>query len=180
MIFTCGVVWVIYGAMLARKLNNGYVEFTASGFFLRRYGKDTRRTGQLALGFFSAIAVDKAIAKFILQFAPFPLNYFYWMGMYPYVPFLIFGVLPSIFVFSGIGPIMSLAAVMDAGGDGTEYLEARKIHWFYSLSPEDRERVREGSDLEGEEGDSSVDSYDSEDEELGLTSGSRKVPKAIS
>ena len=61
---------------------------------------------------------------------------------------------------------MGLSAVMDAGGDGTEYVDAKRIHWFYSLSPADRDRVREGSDLE--EGESDYSDSDSEDEERGI------------
>jgi hypothetical protein len=180
LIFTCGIVWIIYGGMLARKLNNGYVEFTASGIFLKRYAKNPNNKLSFTAGVASGLILDKAIANMVLQFAPFPLNYFYWMGMFPYVPFLIFGVLPAVFTFFGLGPLLSLASVMDAGGDGTEFVEAKKIHWFYSLSPEDRERVREGSDLEGE-GDEDDESEYSDDEERGLTRGKKghRIPTAI-
>jgi hypothetical protein len=179
LIFVVGIVWIVYGATLARKLNNGYVQFTGSGALLRKYAEDPSKKRYLYGGIASAMFVDQALASLILQFAPYPLNYFYWMGMYPYVPFLIFGFIPAVFTWIALGPLLSLASVMDAGGDGTEYVDAKKIHWFYSLSPEDRDRVREGSDLEGES-DESSDSDDSDDEEKGLTKNKPKNRKAIS
>jgi hypothetical protein len=171
MIFIVGITWIIYGATLAQKLNRGYVNFTLSGQFMKRYAKNPGSKSTLVKGVVAASIADPLIANLILQFAPYPLNYFYYMGMFPYIPFAIFGVLPAIFTFFAIGPLLSLASVMDAGGDGTEYVEAKKIHWFYSLSPDDRDRVREGSDLEGD----SDDRDDSSDEERGLTRGIKRA-----
>lgn len=175
LIFIVGLVWIIYGATLAQKLNRGYINFTASGMFMKKFASDPSKKRYMVGGILSAAVVDPMMSNLILQFAPYPLNYFYYMGMFPYIPFAIFGLLPAIFTFVALGPLLSLASVMDAGGDGTEYVDARKIHWFYSLNPDDRERVREGSDLEGDSSD------DSSDEETGLTRGHKKrAPAAVS
>ena len=173
LIFIVGVCWVVYGGTLARKLNNGYINFTPSGQFMKQYTKNPSKKGFFYAGMGSAVLLDSFAAKMIMEHAPFPLNYLYWLGMYPFVPFALFGVLPAFATWLAVGPLVSLASVMDAGGDGTEYVEAKQIHWFYSLSPEDRERVREGSDLEDEEDDDN----DSEDEERGLTKAKKKKSK---
>lgn len=167
-----GIMWLVFGGGLARRLSNGYTSFVPSGALFKRYAQNPEKnkvSGGLALG--SAIFLDRTAATAMINVLPFPLNYFYWMGMWPIVPFCLFGLLPSVFSWSSLGALMGLAAVMDAGGDGTEYVEAKKIHWFYSLSPADRERVREGSDLE--DGDDSSDSSDSDDEETGIVKKSK-------
>jgi hypothetical protein len=173
LIFLVGACWIVYGGSFARKLNNGYINFTPSGFFMKRYIK-TNNKSDFRRGMGSAVFLDSFAAKMIIEHAPFPLNYLYWLGMYPLVPFALFGVLPALATWLAVGPLVSLGGVMDAGGDGTEYVEAKQIHWFYSLSPEDRERVREGSDLE-DDGDG--DRSDSDDEERGLTKAKKKKSK---
>lgn len=160
LIFIAGVLWIGFGALIARRLNNGYREGTLTGQFFKHIAQDPTKkrsavkTGSMMVG---AMVFDSMASQVVMQLLPFPLNYMYWMGMWPAVPFLLFGLLPGVITFMGVGPIMSLAAVMEAGGDGTEYVEASKIHWFYSLSPADRDRVREGSDLEGGDDDSDSD-----------------------
>lgn len=156
LIFIVGVLWFVFGSMLARRLNNGYTMFLPSGQAFKQYAKNPQNKLMLGAAVGSALVLDKAWAGFAMSNLPFPLNYFYWLGMRPVVPFLVFGLVPALVTWSSLGVIVSLASVMDAGGDGTEYVEAKRIHWFYSLSPPDRERVREGSDLEEE--DSSVES----------------------
>ncbi len=152
LLFIGGLFWVGFGGLLARRLSVVYREGTLTGQFMKNMikdpnaGKHKLRSAGLFIG---AISADSFATRYIMDMLPFPLNYMYWMGMWPVVPFLIFGLLPAMLTFMGIGPLMSLAGVMDAGGDGTEYVEASKIHWFYSLNPDDRNRVREGSDLEG-------------------------------
>jgi hypothetical protein len=161
LIFIVGVLWIGYGAILARRLNRIYREGTFSGQMFKNMAKNpqdakkTKRPMLRAVGTVAALAADSAGAQILMSILPFPLNYFYWMGMWPFIPFIFFGLIPAIITFMGIGPLMGLAAVFDAGGDGTEYVEASKIHWFYSLTPKDRDRVREGSDLEGGSDDDS-------------------------
>ena len=155
LIFIVGIMWFVFGATLAQRLNSGYTNFSPSAYGFKRYAENPNRKGSLAGGLFAGIFLDRAVANVMINNLPFPMNYFYWMGMWPMVPLTVFGLLPAILTWSSMGSLMALAAVMDAGGDGTEYVEAKKIHWFYSLSPKDRERVREGSDLEdGEDSDS--------------------------
>lgn len=164
LIFIVGILWVSFGAIMARRMNKGYHEGTISGQVFKSYAKDPngKNSGKkMGLGIAASLVADTAISQLAIQFLPFPLNYFYWMGMYPFIPFIIFGLIPGVLTFMGISPLMSLAGVLDAGGDGTEYVEASKIHWFYSLSPADRDRVREGSDLEGDDDESG----DSDDED---------------
>ena len=164
--FLVGVGWFVFGATLARRLNNGYTSFTPSGHFFKKAAKQTddpeksAKNMKYALG--SALLLDATVANVMINNLPFPLNYFYYMGMWPIIPFLLFGAVPAFTTWMGLGTLVSLASVMDAGGDGTEYVEAKKIHWFYSLSPADRERVREGSDLEGELDSESDDESDEE------------------
>jgi hypothetical protein len=165
MIFLVGILWLVFGGGLARRLSNFYTTFTLSGQAFREY----QRTGSkkaLAGAVVAGVTLDRFVASVAINNLPFPLNYLYWMGMWPIIPFLIFGLLPSLFTWTSIGSLVGLASVMDAGGDGTEYVEAKRIHWFYSLSPVDRERVREGSDLEDGEEESDDES---DDEERGLT-----------
>jgi hypothetical protein len=170
LIFLVGFCWIIYGAMFSRKLNTGYINFTPSGAMLKQYSKDTSDRKWLYGGVAVGVIGDRFAAEMLIRYLPFPLNYFYWMGMYPIVPFLIFGFVPAVCTWLAVSPLVSLSSVMDAGGDGTEYVDAKQIHWFYSLSPEERDRVREGSDLEG-------DSDDSDDEERALTRKKKKHHK---
>ena len=160
LIFIVGVLWFVFGSMLARRLNNGYTMFLPSGQAFKQYAKNPQNKAMLGLAMGSALVLDKGATSMMMANLPFPLNYFYWMGMRPIVPFLIFGLVPALVTWASLGVIVSLASVMDAGGDGTEYVEAKRIHWFYSLSPPDRDRVREGSDLEEEE--SAAESGDEE------------------
>ena len=171
LIFIVGLMWIVFGATLARRLNNGYVFLLPSGQAFRSYSKtQDKKMAGAALG--SALFLDTFASTILMNNLPFPLNYFYYMGMFPVIPFAVFGFLPGILTWSSMGVLVSLAGVMDAGGDGTEYVEAKRIHWFYSLNEADRERVREGSDLEGEEEDES--DQDSVDEEAGR--GRRSKP----
>lgn len=170
LIFMVGLMWIVYGATLARKFNSGFINFTPSGYFFKKYAKDPSKSRNMVGAVGSALVLDRAAATLIMQNAPFPLNYFYWMGMWPIIPFIFFGAIPAVVTWIAVGPMVNLSSVMDAGGDGTEYVEAKKIHWFYSLSPADRERVREGSDLDNTSDDDSDD-----DAERG---NSRKKPAA--
>jgi hypothetical protein len=163
MLFIVGVMWFVFGGMVARRLSHGYTNFTPSGYLFKKYAQDTSKTKNLRYAVGSALVLDSTVINVMVNNLPFPLNYFYWMGMWPIVPFLAFGIVPAFATWIALGPIMSLSGVMDAGGDGTEYVEAKKIHWFYSLSPADRDRVREGSDLEGEGDADSDDNSDDED-----------------
>ncbi|EER18808.1 hypothetical protein Pmar_PMAR006430 [Perkinsus marinus ATCC 50983] len=43
--------------------------------------------------------------------------------------------------------------VVEAGGDGTEFCRAEDIPWFYSLSPADQEKVRNGELSDDEDDD---------------------------
>lgn len=165
LIFVVGVLWFVFGATIARRLNNGYTTFSVSGQAFKYYAKHPKNKLALGAAVGGAMFVDKALAQILISNLPFPLNYLYWMGMWPLVPFAVFGALPAIITWSSLGALVSLASVMDAGGDGTEYVEAKRIHWFYSLSPADRDRVREGSDLEDEDGEE-------DDEEKGLAATS--------
>ena len=163
MIFIVGIMWFVFGGMLARRFSSGFMNWTPSGYMFKKYAQDPTKTNNLRWAVGASLVADTAAQSILLNNLPFPLNYFYWMGMWPVVPFILFGVIPAFMAWIALGPIMSLAGVMDAGGDGTEYVEAKKIHWFYSLSPADRERVREGSDLE--EGDDEESDDDSDADE---------------
>lgn len=172
--FLVGATWFVFGSMLARKLNNGYRSFVPSGMAFKKYAENPEGNGKLmAGGMIAAVTIDSVWIRVMMEVLPFPLNYFYYMGIYPIIPFMAFGLFPAVVTWMSLGSLMSLASVMDAGGDGTEYVEAKKIHWFYSLSASDRDRVREGSDLDGE--DDSEDDSDS-DEEAGLV---KKAPKKV-
>ena len=160
LVFIVGILWFVFGTMLARRLNRGYTTFTPSGYFFKKYAKDPNDSKNLGRGVTAALFLDATAANLMINNLPFPLNYFVWMGMWPMVPFALFGLLPAIATWISLGPLMSLAGIMDAGGDGTEYVDAKKIHWFYSLTPAERDRVREGSDLE--DGSDSEDDSDSE------------------
>ena len=164
MIFIVGIMWFVFGGMLARRFSSGYMNWTPSGFMFKKYAKDPTQTKNLRYAVGAALVADSVAQNILLNNLPFPLNYFYWMGMWPIVPFLLFGMIPAVVTWIALGPMMSLAGVMDAGGDGTEYVEAKKIHWFYSLSPADRDRVREGSDLEDGDDDDDSDKSDSDNE----------------
>jgi hypothetical protein len=158
MVFIVGIMWFVFGGMLARRFSAGYMNWTPSGYAFKKYAQDPTKTKNLRYAVGAALVLDTAAQKILLNNLPFPLNYFYWMGMWPIGPFVLFGLIPATMTWTALGPMMSLAGVMDAGGDGTEYVEAKKIHWFYSLSPADRDRVREGSDLEDGDDDSDNDS----------------------
>ena len=179
MMFLVGVAWFVFGARLAMRLNQGYTSLTPGSAFFKKSMDPSlsakSKSTYMGLGMASAVLLDTAASRIALQMLPFPLNYFYYGGMFPLYPFIMFGVIPALFSWMCLGSLMSLASVMEAGGDGTEYVEAKKIHWFYSLSAKDRDRVREGSDLEGE-GDSENDDDDSVDEEAGLV---KSAPKRV-
>lgn len=174
MIFIVGIMWFVFGGMLARRFSSGFMNWTPSGYMFKKYAQDPSKTSNLRWAVGAALVADTAAMNIMLNNLPFPLNYFYWMGMWPVVPFLIFGVLPAFMTWVALGPMMSLAGVMDAGGDGTEYVEAKKIHWFYSLSPADRDRVREGSDLEENDDEDSDDDDSDADEAKGIVKKGKK------
>ena len=172
MIFIVGIMWFVFGGMLARRFSSGFMNWTPSGYMFKKYAQDPTKTSNLRWAVGASLVLDTAAQKVLLNNLPFPLNYFYWMGMWPVVPFILFGAIPAFLTWVALGPMMSLAGVMDAGGDGTEYVEAKKIHWFYSLSPADRERVREGSDLE--DGDEDSDEDSDADEAKGMIKKGKK------
>ena len=175
MIFIVGIMWFVFGGLLARRFSSGFMNWTPSGYMFKKYAQDPTKTSNLRWAVGASLVADTAAQKILLNNLPFPLNYFYWMGMWPVVPFILFGVIPAFATWVALGPMMSLAGVMDAGGDGTEYVEAKKIHWFYSLSPADRERVREGSDLEDGDDEESDDDSDADEGKRIMKKGKRNA-----
>lgn len=154
-----GLTWLIYGMMFTRDLVMNYYKIMP-GSVLARAGMRQGGVGgsvMAGVGMATSMVLNPMITQMAERSLPYPLNWAVWCAVRPYVPMSILGIIPAICIWQCVPVMLALASIVKAGGDGTEFVPASRIKWFYKLSESKRQRVRDGSDLEGGDTDSSND-----------------------
>ena len=181
-----GVTWLIYGFTLGRQLSVFFFTYLPSTGLIKQgvAGAMRARTGfwkfmysaETLFGATVGASIDDAAVEALKEMLGSPLDWLVSIAMNPILPVAILGLPVSVVALCSIGIILSYADVLAVGGDGTEYVGADEIEWFYKLSKSKQRKViaQEGSLTE----DSDSDDDDDDDDEEAQVPLKRAAPSA--
>jgi hypothetical protein len=175
LVVVSGFGWLIASVLLGRRLNALFFQYLPSTTMMRSamntlqkddksaIYKGVKLIGSVVAGsVLNNVAVDAAV-----RLLGEPLNWCVYAATNPFIPVTVFGLAPVIHCLASVGVIFSYAGVLEAGGDGSEYVDADRIEWFYRLSKKEQHKVVDSRGyVSSDDGSSSSDSEDDSDSSL--------------
>ena len=170
-----GIAWILYGFMLGRQLSTFFFTYLPSTGIIKSgvAGSMRARTGfwkgvhigKVVFGATVGAAIDDAAIDLLRAMLGSPLDWLLDIAMNPILPVAILGLPLTVAALAAVGVILAYADILAMGGDGTEFVGADEIEWFYKLSKSKQHKVRDQEGSLTEESDSDDDDDEEEDEE---------------
>jgi hypothetical protein len=159
----CGVCWLLASILFARDLHHFIYTNSIPNLLMTSAGhsKSMAMKGlKIGVGMTVGVALQREMLMMMIHVLGEPLNWLIYAAWYPWAPPLLFGMPAMIHALSSVSPILELAKVIEAGGDGTEFVEAKHIQRFYKLSKKEQEKVRENMGFDDSSSDDDSESSD--------------------
>ncbi|KAF4697398.1 hypothetical protein FOZ60_007483 [Perkinsus olseni] len=171
MLFLSGILWITYGIHFGFKVRSFYAQLLPGNYLIMKSGQaeqhQTAKMGaaMVAAAFTNPLVESMAYPTACPRTPPTPCLFQLGRAALPHRHHFLLRPSSSSHHCSlrrhSPHPVplqltlyaISYANVVEAGGDGTEFCRAEDIPWFYSLSPTDQEKVRNGEMSDDSEDD---------------------------
>jgi hypothetical protein len=161
--------WLTCSFMVGRSLRTYLYEYSLSNYMLKKSTefKNTFLQKAFSIGSMTvASTVQNALLNQAGKALGTPVNLLIYWANYPNMLIATFGLPPVLHALICFLPILELAKVIEAGGDGTEFVDADNIPRYQRLSRKEKAKVRD------HQGNFDIESDEVEEIEESSSSGS--------